>query len=105
LQGYILQLPSARAALGLPSSPLPLAAASQQGTGPSQASSRQQALVKGPAVECTPGAVPIAKKGTKGTPSRQTQPVDMDKLLTVSAAVQKLAAGSSDVHALLLKVW
>ena len=105
LQGYILQLPSARAALGLPSAPMRLSAASQQGTAPLQASPIQQALVKGPAVEGTPGAVPIVKKGAKGTPSRQPRPVDMDKLLTVSAAVRKLAAGTSDAHTLLLQVW
>ena len=41
-------------------------------------------------------------RGTKGTSF--AQPVDVVKLMTVPTAIQNLAAGSSDVHAMLLKV-
>lgn len=104
LQGYLLQMPSARAALRLPSATVPLTAASQQHTAPTQAPQEQQTLAEGPGVKGTPERAPTAMKGTKGMPSGQPQPVDMEKLLTVPAGVQEWAACSSDAHALLLKV-
>ena len=104
LQGYLLQVPSARAALGLPSVPVPLTAASQQHAASTQAPQEQQALGKGSAVKGKPERAPTVMQGTKGTPSGHPQPVDMEKLLTVPAGVQEWAARSSDAHALLLKV-
>lgn len=100
----MLQLPLVRAALGLPLATVPLTAASQQGVAPSQAPQAQQALAKGPAVKGKPERAPSAMEGTTGMPSGQPQPVDMEKLLTVPAGVQELAALSSDAHAMLLKV-
>ena len=94
----MLQKPSARAALGLPSATMSLTGASQQDAAPSQT------LTERPAVKGKPQRSPTAMKGTKGTLSGQPQPVDMEKLLTVPVGVQKLAARSSDAHALLLKV-
>ena len=104
LQGYVMQMPSARAALGLPFASLPLTAASQQDAAPSQAPQEQQILAKGPVMKGAPERASTARGGPKGMPSAQPQPVDMEKLLTVPAGVQELAAHSSDAHALLLKV-
>ncbi|KAL3155998.1 hypothetical protein ABBQ32_012987 [Trebouxia sp. C0010 RCD-2024] len=110
-QGYILQAPSARAALGLPSTraagmaDVPLTAASQQGTTisqPPQEAQTVEAAVTGHNVEGKLGEVPAAVQGTKGNST--AQPVDMVKLMTLPAAIQSLAAGSSDAHAMLLKV-
>ena len=100
----MLQTPLARAALGLPSATVSLTAASQQDTAPSQTLQEQQTLTERPAAKGKPQRAPTAMKGTKGTPSGQPQPVDMEKLLTVPVGVQELAARSSDAHALLLKV-
>ena len=98
-------MPLARAALGLPSATVPWTAASQQDTAPTQGPQGQQTLAKQPAVKGKPERAPTAMKGTKGTPSGQPQPLDLEKLLTVPAGVQKWAAHTSDAHALLLKVW
>lgn len=84
---------------------VPLTAASQQGTTisqPPQEAQTVEAAVTGHNVEGKLGEVPAAVQGTKGNST--AQPVDMVKLMTLPAAIQSLAAGSSDAHAMLLKV-
>ena len=63
-----------------------------------------QSVVNGQANKGQTAGLPAETKGAKGSMHRQQQPVDMQKLLTVSPAVSKLAAKSTDAHAMLLKV-
>lgn len=86
---------------------VPLTAAPQQGATISQPPQEAQTVkcaADGHAAEGKLEEVPTAVQGTKGNSSAQPQPVDMVKLMTVPAAIQSLAAGSSDARAMLLKV-
>ena len=48
-------------------------------------------------------AKPISLKGTEGKQTKE-QPIDMERLLSVSSAVQKMAAEATDADTVLLKV-
>lgn len=93
--------------MGLPSAEGPLPAAHEPGTATSELSQElpsAQSVADGQTVEGKSERVPTALKGTKGMSSAQPKAVDMTMLLTVPAGIQDLAAGSSDAHAMLLKV-
>ena len=94
-------MPSVRAALGLPSALSPLPSPLQQKA--SQDAAPQSVLNEQTDTGQATG-LPIETKGAKSGLPGQQQPVDMQKLLTVSSAVIKLAARSTDAHAMLLKV-
>jgi hypothetical protein len=104
VQGHVLQMPSVRAAMGLPSGPPKAALTADAETMSEQKAQNQQVplpiLASGQTSEGTPNGQPISTKGNLP----RGQPVDMEKLLTVSPAVQAMAARATDATAVIVKV-
>lgn len=102
-QGHVLQMPLVRAAMGLPFGP-PKAALTADTEPMSEQSAQHQQVpqpisVSGQTSEGTPNGQPISTIGNLP----RGQPVDMQKLLTVSPAVQAMAAKASDASAVIMK--
>ncbi|KAL0024349.1 hypothetical protein WJX79_002004 [Trebouxia sp. C0005] len=102
-QGHVLQMPSVRAAMGLPSGPSKAAL-----TADAEAMSEQKAQN-----QQVPQAISASGQTSEGTPNGQPistisnlprgQPVDMQKLLIVSPAVQAMAARATCASAVMMK--
>jgi len=102
-QGHVLQMPSVRAAMGLPSGPPKAALTADAETMSEQKAQNQQVSqpTSGQTYEGTPNGQPISTIGNLP----RGQPVDMEKLLTVSPAVQAMAARATDASAVIVKVF
>ena len=98
-------MPSVRAAMGLPSGPPKAALTANAETMSEQSAEHQQVpqsiSVSGQTCEGTPNGQPISTIGNLP----RGQPVDMQKLLTVSPAVQAMAAKASNASAVIVKVF
>lgn len=104
VQGHVLQLPSVKAAMGLPSGPSKAAPTAEAETMSEQKAQNQQVpqpvSASGQTSEGTANGQPIS---TIGNLPRERL-VDMKKLLTVSPAVQAMAARATDASAVIVKV-
>lgn len=92
MQGYILQLPSARAALGMRLPQLKPASAAEVEA--QQAQQQRPQMVS----QASGGEQPGAQKMARG------RAIDPAKLMNVPTEIRKIAARSTDAHAMLLKV-
>ena len=98
----MLSLPSASpplTSLAPQQATLPLPSHHQHGPGGVTVPPANRQMVEG-----NTRGLPTEAKGAQAALPRQPQPVDMQKLLTVTSAVRKLASKSTDSHAMLLKV-
>ena len=105
VQGHVLQMPSVRAAMGLPSGPPKPIPTAEAETMSEQSAQNQQVpqpiSASGQTSEGTPNGQPISTIGNLP----RGQPVDMQKLLTVSPVVQAMAARATDASAVIVKVF
>ncbi len=97
-------MPSVKAAMGLPSGPPKPTLTADAKTVSGQKAQNQQAprpiSANGQTFEGTSNGQPISTNGNLP----RGQPVDMEKLLTVSLAVQAMAARATDASAVIVKV-
>ena len=104
-------MPSVRAAMSLPTSvaggPRPDQLRSKPTASSAEQSQHQEDSAftsdNGQLVDGRANVQPISLKGTEGKQAKE-QPVDMERLLSVSPAVQKMAAKATNAGAVLVKV-